>query len=195
MILTFSALSFGAIWIVYRYNSPILSEHGLASEGMFYPTAIRQLFTGIYLMELCMIGLFCLIRDNQNNMVCLAQAILMMFVMGLTVIFHFATHNRSLWSLVLSNIRRNRQKLQELHVITSEHKKDIHKVDNPDLQDQVLLCRPPIIWIPKDEYGFADEEIYLTKETSDSLLISSQGAHLDSQGRLSIDAGPPDTRG
>lgn len=49
---------FGALWILYRFYPPKLSDLELGVTGLFYPTAIRQFMTGVYFMELCLSGLF-----------------------------------------------------------------------------------------------------------------------------------------
>ncbi len=33
------------------------------SGGLWFPSAINQTFTGLYFMEVCLIGLFFLVRD------------------------------------------------------------------------------------------------------------------------------------
>lgn len=55
--------------------------------GLLYPRAINQTFVGLYFMEVCLIGLFLLVRDSKNNNPCLPQAIIMIAVMIVTVLF------------------------------------------------------------------------------------------------------------
>ena len=62
--------------------------------GLLYPTAINQLFTGLYFMEVCLIGLFLLVRDadEQGNAVgvpCKGQAIIMAIVFLCTVLYQW----------------------------------------------------------------------------------------------------------
>ncbi|RKK18122.1 hypothetical protein BFJ66_g1053 [Fusarium oxysporum f. sp. cepae] len=52
--------------------------------GVLYPRAINQTFTGIYFMELCMAGLFFLVRDEKDNSVCTPHGIIMIIVLILT---------------------------------------------------------------------------------------------------------------
>ncbi|KFY30556.1 hypothetical protein V493_01829 [Pseudogymnoascus sp. VKM F-4281 (FW-2241)] len=87
LILLFSVIVFGALWILYRSHPPKLSDSVLRGRGQFYPTAIRQLFTGLYFMELCLGGLFCLVRDSNDEPLCTAQAIAMIFLVLFTLIF------------------------------------------------------------------------------------------------------------
>ena len=63
----FSMTYFGALWVLYRLYPPKLSDLELGATCLFYPTAIRQLMTGIYFMEICLAGLFFLVRDADGN--------------------------------------------------------------------------------------------------------------------------------
>lgn len=56
---------------------------------------------------------------------------------------------------------------------------------NPD-QDEALTSARPILWIPKDELGVADDEIYYTRKTYDSIWISNEGESLDELGKLKV---------
>ncbi|KAL5351919.1 hypothetical protein ACLOAV_003781 [Pseudogymnoascus australis] len=55
--------------------------------GLLYPRAINQTFVGLYFMEVCLIGLFLLVRDSENNAPCLPQALIMIVVMIMTALF------------------------------------------------------------------------------------------------------------
>lgn len=55
--------------------------------GLFFPSAINQMFTGLYFMEICLIGLFFLVRDPQGRVACAAQGIIMAVVFVLTILY------------------------------------------------------------------------------------------------------------
>ena len=63
--------------------------------GLLYPTAINQLFTGLYFMELLLIGLFLLVQridpktGDKTDTVCKVQAIIMIVVAILTAIYQW----------------------------------------------------------------------------------------------------------
>lgn len=48
----------GLFYLAYRYNILFVSETQVDTHGLIYPRALKQLFAGIYLGEICMIGLF-----------------------------------------------------------------------------------------------------------------------------------------
>ncbi|KFX95673.1 hypothetical protein V490_03719 [Pseudogymnoascus sp. VKM F-3557] len=58
-------------------------------------------------------------------------------------------------------------------------------------QDETLTSDPPVLWIPKDELGVAEDEIAHTRETYNSIEISSDGASLNAQGKLILGGQPP----
>ena len=60
----------------------------LDTGGLSFPKAIQQLFVGIYFLELCLTGLFFLVREADGNGVpCKIQGILMIVLLVLTIVF------------------------------------------------------------------------------------------------------------
>ena len=63
--------------------------------GLLFPKAINQLFTGLYVMELCLIGLFFLVRNvnektgDAEGSPCKGQAIIMIVVLVLTICYQW----------------------------------------------------------------------------------------------------------
>ncbi|KFY57156.1 hypothetical protein V496_06546 [Pseudogymnoascus sp. VKM F-4515 (FW-2607)] len=67
-------------------------------------------------------------------------------------------------------------------------------IDDPS-QDRIVTSAHPILWIPKDERRIAKDEIYHMTRTYCSIWISSEGAHLDERGCITLDGKPPVARG
>lgn len=86
-IIVFAIISFALSWIANRYNILYVSRSQVETGGMLYPTAINQTFTGVYVMELLLIGLFFLVRDSTGQAACVAQAIVMLVAMLLTALY------------------------------------------------------------------------------------------------------------
>jgi len=59
-------------------------------------------------------------------------------------------------------------------------------------QDEALRSSHPVIWIPKDERGIADDEISIVRRTHDSISISNEDASLDERGKLKVWGKSPD---
>jgi predicted RNA-binding protein YlxR (DUF448 family) len=83
MILTFSLF-----WIVIKNNILYVIRTGnVDGGGLFFPSAINQTFIGLYFMEICLIGLFFLVRDAKNNAACELQGAIMVIVLLLTACY------------------------------------------------------------------------------------------------------------
>lgn len=55
--------------------------------GLLFPRAINQLFTGLYVMELCLIGLFFLVHNEREQRVCVPHAIITILVFLGTLLY------------------------------------------------------------------------------------------------------------
>lgn len=58
LILIFAALGMWFTYIVWRYNLIFVLDADMDSKGLFYPRALMHLTVGLYLAELCLIGMF-----------------------------------------------------------------------------------------------------------------------------------------
>lgn len=88
IILIFCLISFSLTYIAFKYRITYCNVNRVNSYGLFYPTAIFQLFTGIYTLQLCLIGLFFLVKDeNQTKFVCTKHAIIMIVVLAFTILY------------------------------------------------------------------------------------------------------------
>ncbi|KAF5097120.1 hypothetical protein D0Z00_002518 [Geotrichum galactomycetum] len=56
-MLAFVALAYGCIYVAYLHNLLFVVAPS-EGRGIFYPRAIYQTFTGLYLAEVCLLGLF-----------------------------------------------------------------------------------------------------------------------------------------
>ncbi|KAL9579090.1 MAG: hypothetical protein Q9212_005312 [Teloschistes hypoglaucus] len=89
LMLVFVSLTFCLFWVAYRHNYYYVQRNKVDTHGLLFNNAISQLFAGIYVLEIALIGLFLLVRDLQNNVACKSQAIIMIVVLILTAVFHF----------------------------------------------------------------------------------------------------------
>ncbi|KAK6348675.1 hypothetical protein TWF718_006463 [Orbilia javanica] len=85
--LFFASMVFGLFWLVYRYNLLYVMDYQVDSGGLYFPKAINHLYMGLYIMEICMTGLFLLVRDENDEIFCLPHAIIMLVMFFLTIIF------------------------------------------------------------------------------------------------------------
>lgn len=89
MIIIFAIITFSLLWIAQRYNMLYVSRFQLDTGGLLYPRAINQTFTGLYVMELCLIGLFFLVYDDEGKQACVPQAIIMIIFIFLTALYQY----------------------------------------------------------------------------------------------------------
>ncbi|KAL4807278.1 hypothetical protein BDV18DRAFT_115311 [Aspergillus unguis] len=87
LIMVFNVITFGLFWFVYRYNTLYVTKFRFDTGGLLFPRAINQLFTGIYVMELSLIGLFFLVRNTEGEVACKGQAIIMIIMTVFTAGF------------------------------------------------------------------------------------------------------------
>ena len=87
-MLLFMLITFSLFWVVIKNNLLYCVRTGTVDGGgLFFPSAINQLFTGLYFMEVCLVGLFFLVRDTQDRVACAAQGIIMAVLLVLTILY------------------------------------------------------------------------------------------------------------
>lgn len=87
LIIVFAIITFTLLWIAHRYNMLYVSRFVIDTGGLLYPRAINQTFTGLYFMELSLVGLFFLVRDENDKVACAPQAIIMVIFIFLTALY------------------------------------------------------------------------------------------------------------
>lgn len=85
----FNLIVFSLYWVTQRYNILYVYQFRHDTGGLLFPKAINQLFVGIYVLEICLIGLFFLARNTNDNASAIPQAIIMIVVLVATIIFHW----------------------------------------------------------------------------------------------------------
>ncbi|CZR59376.1 uncharacterized protein PAC_09268 [Phialocephala subalpina] len=88
LMLLFMLITFSLFWVVIKNNLLYCVRTGTVDGGgLFFPSAINQLFTGLYFMEFCLIGLFFLVRDTRDKVACAAQGIVIAVVLVFTILY------------------------------------------------------------------------------------------------------------
>jgi len=88
LILLFMLITFSLFWVVIKNNLLYCVRTGsVDGGGLFFPNAINQLYIGLYFMEVCIIGLFFLVRDVNGNVACEAQGVIMAIVLICTILY------------------------------------------------------------------------------------------------------------
>jgi len=85
LILIFNIITFALFWFVYRYNTLYVIRFTRDTGGLLYPNAVNYTFVGLYIMEIALIGMFFLVRDQDGGVACTGQAVGMIVILILTV--------------------------------------------------------------------------------------------------------------
>lgn len=88
-MLVFISAVFCLFWIAYRHNYYYVQRNKVETHGQLFYQALSQLMAGVYVLEITLIGLFFLVRDEQGNAVCTPQAIIMIVALALTAAYHY----------------------------------------------------------------------------------------------------------
>lgn len=86
-IMLLMMLTFSLFWFTYRYQMIYVTYPKTETNGLIFPKAINQLFTGLYFLQICLIGLFLSQKGPQNVLACFPQAIIMIVSLFFTAIF------------------------------------------------------------------------------------------------------------
>ncbi|KAI1817822.1 DUF221-domain-containing protein [Poronia punctata] len=94
IISIFAIITFSLLWIANRYSMLYVNRLSVDTGGVLYPRALNQTFTGLYVMEIALIGLFFIQQNDHGVHACTPQAIIMIVVTALTALYQLLL-NRS----------------------------------------------------------------------------------------------------
>lgn len=86
LVLGFSTVGLSFFYFAWRYNVFFVTDTQIDTRGLIYPRAIKQLFVGLYIAELCMIGLF-------GASVAIGPLVLMVIFLVFTILFHITLNS------------------------------------------------------------------------------------------------------
>lgn len=86
LVLGFATIGMSLFYLAYRYNILFVTDSKIDTKGLIYPRALQQLLTGVYLGELCMIGLFAI---NVST----GPLVLMIAFLIFTILFHLSLNS------------------------------------------------------------------------------------------------------
>jgi hypothetical protein len=89
IILFFSTLSLILLYVAHRYNILFVYDTGVDMKGSAYPTALQHLFVGLYIAELCLLGLFATQLGNSSGKAS-GPFVLMIILVVVTALYHTA---------------------------------------------------------------------------------------------------------
>lgn len=85
LVLLFAGIGLWLFYFAYRYNLLYVYDIDVDTKGLVYPRALQQLFVGLYVAELCLVGLFAIQLSSKGA---LGPFILMLLLLVFTVVYH-----------------------------------------------------------------------------------------------------------
>lgn len=163
LISFFAIISFAMLWGAHRYSVMHVKELGSDHGGILYPRAINQTFTGVYVMALCMAGLFLGVRDDTGRQSCVPHGIVMIVALVLTGVFQVAINIR-LWAKLKAKCATGR--------CNSAHHEHLG-----------TLLERSTAWVPatSDKFGVRTKSTYPLND-----MAQKWNAEIDQNGRVQI---------
>jgi hypothetical protein len=88
LILGFAVVGFSLIYVAFRYNFLYVYETHIDTKGAAYQKALKQILTGCYLSEICLIGLFAI--ATADNIQAIGPVIIMAILLAVTILFQLS---------------------------------------------------------------------------------------------------------
>jgi hypothetical protein len=170
IILPFQTIAFTLFFVIYSYSGILTTKRD--SGGLFYPTALKQLILGVYLMEISLATLFLLVRDSQGRPGCIPQAGLMIVAFALTTVYHHLlckAFNPLLFYTPTS------LQLPAIHPAeaTFEHQ---------------ALTSVPTLRLPEDDSGVSSNETNKLRTDVREIIVSNRQATISTSGHIQLRA-------
>lgn len=128
LVMGFAVIGLSLFYLAYRYNILFVTDTAVDTRGLIYPRALKQMLVGVYISEICMIGLFA-------ASVAIGPLILMIAFLIFTVLFNL-TVNNAIEPLLYNLPRTLESEEAELRKQASESTKngkpDAEKIMNGD---------------------------------------------------------------
>ncbi|KAF2217193.1 hypothetical protein CERZMDRAFT_104581 [Cercospora zeae-maydis SCOH1-5] len=91
LVLIFAAIGLFLFYFAYRYNLMFVSNAQVDTKGLVYPRALGHLFVGLYVAEVCLIGLFAIATGQSVG--ALGPLILMILMLIFTALYHLSLNS------------------------------------------------------------------------------------------------------
>ena len=203
LILLFSGLAFALLYIAYIYTIFYVSDFPNDTGGLSFPKAIYQSFTGIYLMEIMLAGLFFLAQNESGSRAAIPEGILICVLIVITIGVQFlmrATFDPLTYHLPVdaevfaqsvlpvdeTAVGPDTGSNSTDTVIESNENEVVNEYMHPVIRDPT-----PIIWLARDNLGIAAGEVQQTRTSGLNIAMSTEGARFNEKIKIEIDGAPP----
>jgi hypothetical protein len=204
-MLGWAAVAMALFYFAWRYNVLFVTDTEIDTRGLIYPRALKQLFTGVYLAEICMIGLF-------GASVAIGPLVLMVIFLIFTVLFHISLNSALNPLPSADSTTKDIREAQTVHTSAGKKPNFLVKFLKPWVYSDYVALRAlvpqdvmdynnlysdevshnayypptvtsptPLLWIPSDPAGISKQEV---AHTSKVIPITDEGCELNEKGKL-----------
>lgn len=160
------------IMVYYKYALKFIYSHVNVSEtyGRLYPVALFNLYTGIYCLECCLIGIFFSLRSDNGECPLKIEGILMSIVLVLTIFANINIYNKYVKHFSCLPILQDKKYFKppdtgSRESMQSSSREPEADTDSHYLNKALLYAHPAMkyergkVWLPKDKLGESDLEV------------------------------------
>lgn len=148
------------VLLYYKYSLRYIHNHINVSEtnGRLYPSALFHLYSGIYCLECCLVGIFFLLKNHNGEYPLRVLGWIMSFILMVTVFGNITIYNR--YNIYFHNLPI----IHERSEAESHCSQSLSKNSECDLNFQMLYLNPnfkyevPKLWLPSDTLNVSQEE-------------------------------------
>ena len=90
LVTGFAAIGLFLFYLAYRYNFLYVYDTGIDMKGLGYARALQHIFVGLYISELCLIGLFSI---RLKSIGAIGPFVLMVLLLFVTALYHTSLNN------------------------------------------------------------------------------------------------------
>lgn len=166
------------LYYKYALHEVYLHENISETYGKLYPRALFQLYTGVYCLEFCMIGLFFALRNSSGECPMKFQGLLMIFVLVITIFGHFLLKRRFCQHFKYVPALRETEERQE---------PDVGREADVQYLHPCYSYQKPKLWLPNDSHG--ESAHILRKLTAFTNAFSggtTENAEITAKGKLVV---------
>lgn len=86
LVLGFATIGMSLFYLAFRYNILFVTDSQIDTKGLIYPRALQHLFAGVYIAEVCLIGMFGIATTP-------GPLILMVAMLIFTILYHMSLNS------------------------------------------------------------------------------------------------------
>ncbi|GAB7338894.1 hypothetical protein MBLNU457_5576t1 [Dothideomycetes sp. NU457] len=171
LVLLFATIGLYFFYIAFKYNLLFTQNANIDTKGKCYPKALQHTFVGLYIAEVCIIGLFAIGTGSGNGAI--GPLILMIIFLVFTVLYHISLNSALgplIDSLPKSLEAEESRLLEEERLNDDKVHDDINGDTNGDVNGRASKLGPPPHQKPNFLTKFLKPHIYNDYQTMRRLV-------------------------